>query len=171
LGQRFLKLGAARSALQIFEQLHLWPEIIQCYQIMNETKKVQFLLSFSHCHFCLYFCILILIFVLFFDIWQAEEIVRAQLEELRHKRQQSKNEDKIKFNQAQKKFFPSLSESELLCLLGELTNDPKYFHEAWEISGYRFARAKRLLAVHCVKQNKVLDLQDEFEFCFSFLIH
>jgi hypothetical protein len=94
--------------------------------------------------------------VFFFCIWQAEEIVRTQLEELRNKRQQSKNEDKTKFNQAQKKFLPSLSESELLCLLGELTNDPQYFHEAWEISGHRFARAKRLLAVHCVKQNKVL---------------
>ena len=35
LGARFLEMGAAATALQIFEELEMWDEIIECYQIMG----------------------------------------------------------------------------------------------------------------------------------------
>lgn len=39
LGERYLSLGVAATALQIFEPLELWDNIIQCYQIMNKKEK------------------------------------------------------------------------------------------------------------------------------------
>lgn len=41
LGKRYLGLGVAASALQIFEELEMWDEIIDCYRIMDKTKKAE----------------------------------------------------------------------------------------------------------------------------------
>lgn len=38
--EKFLKLGVVVSALQIFEELEMWEEIIECYKIMGKDKKV-----------------------------------------------------------------------------------------------------------------------------------
>jgi tetratricopeptide (TPR) repeat protein len=43
LGDRFLSVGAAMSALQIYEKLEMWDEIIKCYLVMdkeNRAKKI-----------------------------------------------------------------------------------------------------------------------------------
>lgn len=34
LGEGFIDLGAAASALAIFEELKLWEEVIRCYQVL-----------------------------------------------------------------------------------------------------------------------------------------
>jgi len=39
LGEQYLAIGAAASALQIFEELELWDHMIQCYMIMEKLKK------------------------------------------------------------------------------------------------------------------------------------
>mmetsp|Transcript_10321 Transcript_10321/g.32889 ORF Transcript_10321/g.32889 Transcript_10321/m.32889 type:complete len:1110 (-) Transcript_10321:70-3399(-) len=36
----------------------------------------------------------------------------------------------------------------LMCVLGNLLQDPSWFEKAWEFSGKRYARAKRLWAIH-----------------------
>eukprot|EP01117_Protostelium_nocturnum_P015200 TRINITY_DN5862_c0_g1_i2.p1 TRINITY_DN5862_c0_g1~~TRINITY_DN5862_c0_g1_i2.p1 ORF type:complete len:850 (+),score=321.86 TRINITY_DN5862_c0_g1_i2:69-2552(+) len=41
LGARFLEMGAAATALQIFEELEMWDEIIECYQIMGKNQKAE----------------------------------------------------------------------------------------------------------------------------------
>ena len=40
LGERFLSMGMAASALQIFEQFQMYENIITCYRIMGKDKKV-----------------------------------------------------------------------------------------------------------------------------------
>lgn len=40
LGDRYLSMGMAASALKIFEQFEMWENIIACYRIMNKEKKV-----------------------------------------------------------------------------------------------------------------------------------
>ncbi len=44
LGKRMLSLGVAATALQIFEELEMWEEVIQCYQLMDKSAKVSCLL-------------------------------------------------------------------------------------------------------------------------------
>ena len=43
----------------------------------------------------------------------------------------------------------------LYCALGELTNDTEHYLTAWELSGRRYARAKRMLARTLLRQGKV----------------
>jgi len=40
LGRIYLKLGMGNSALQMFEKLEMWSEIILCYNMMGRPKKV-----------------------------------------------------------------------------------------------------------------------------------
>ena len=41
MGKRFLSLGAAATALQIFQDLCMWSQIVDCYRVMNKTKKAE----------------------------------------------------------------------------------------------------------------------------------
>eukprot|EP01111_Echinosteliopsis_oligospora_P015997 TRINITY_DN6509_c0_g1_i1.p1 TRINITY_DN6509_c0_g1~~TRINITY_DN6509_c0_g1_i1.p1 ORF type:complete len:837 (+),score=233.56 TRINITY_DN6509_c0_g1_i1:60-2513(+) len=41
VGERFIALGAAATALQIFEELEMWEEMITCYQIMEKVVKAE----------------------------------------------------------------------------------------------------------------------------------
>jgi len=61
--------------------------------------------------------------------WQAEEVLREQLA--------------IK---------PT---PKLLCLLGDITNEPAHYEEAWELSKHRYTRAQRSLGVYYMRQNRV----------------
>lgn len=40
LAERWCSVGMLRSALEIYEQLEMWDEIISCYQAMDENEKV-----------------------------------------------------------------------------------------------------------------------------------
>lgn len=37
-------------------------------------------------------------------------------------------------------------EAAILCMLGDIKRDPEYYEKSWEVSGGKFARAKRCLA-------------------------
>eukprot|EP00123_Amoebidium_parasiticum_P006453 comp17401_c0_seq1/m.16741 comp17401_c0_seq1/g.16741 ORF comp17401_c0_seq1/g.16741 comp17401_c0_seq1/m.16741 type:complete len:831 (-) comp17401_c0_seq1:40-2532(-) len=39
LGQRYLSLGIAKSALELFERLEMWDEVIHCYQVIDDNKR------------------------------------------------------------------------------------------------------------------------------------
>jgi hypothetical protein len=40
LGLRLVSLGVLRSALEIFERLHMWEDVISCHQLLDQPKKV-----------------------------------------------------------------------------------------------------------------------------------
>lgn len=42
LGLRFVSLGVVRSALEIFQRLDMWDNVISCYQMLEQPKKVLF---------------------------------------------------------------------------------------------------------------------------------
>ncbi|KAJ3274929.1 hypothetical protein HDV01_001793 [Terramyces sp. JEL0728] len=41
LGERYVSIGVTRSALEIFERLELWENVIQCHQMLEQTKKAE----------------------------------------------------------------------------------------------------------------------------------
>ncbi|KAJ3262086.1 hypothetical protein HK103_003929 [Boothiomyces macroporosus] len=41
LGERYVSIGVTRSALEIFERLQLWENVIHCHQMLEQTKKAE----------------------------------------------------------------------------------------------------------------------------------
>ncbi|ORY01097.1 TPR-like protein [Basidiobolus meristosporus CBS 931.73] len=41
LAERFMSLGVIRSALEIFERLETWEEVIQCYALLEKVEKAE----------------------------------------------------------------------------------------------------------------------------------
>ncbi|KAI8896538.1 hypothetical protein BC833DRAFT_622049 [Globomyces pollinis-pini] len=41
LGERFVSIGVIRSALEIFERLHMWEQAISCHQMLEQPKKAE----------------------------------------------------------------------------------------------------------------------------------
>ncbi len=41
LGLRFVSIGVIRSALEIFERLEMWENVISCHQMLEEPKKAE----------------------------------------------------------------------------------------------------------------------------------
>ena len=56
-----LAIGAAASALAIFEELEIWDKIIECYKIMDRLNKV-FSILVSLFSIPLFFCYIIVIY-------------------------------------------------------------------------------------------------------------
>ncbi|KAL7712072.1 Tetratricopeptide repeat protein [Entamoeba marina] len=52
-------------------------------------------------------------------------------------------------------------ESELLCLMYEITGDVKYLNEAWEESNHTYIHAQRVLGQHCFKKKEIMLKQKE----------
>ncbi|XP_064398151.1 tetratricopeptide repeat protein 27-like isoform X2 [Halichondria panicea] len=97
LAQVLVSLGSHHSALEIYERLQLWEDIITCYQATGRKGR-------------------------------AEEIVREKLQE---------------------KETPTM-----LCLLGDLTNDPQHYKRAWEVSNNHSARAQRALGLYHLRREE-----------------
>ncbi|KAK3829317.1 MAG: hypothetical protein J3Q66DRAFT_376789 [Benniella sp.] len=47
------------------------------------------------------------------------------------------------------------SHARLLCIIGDLDEDPEKYKEAWEVSGHRFARAQRSLGAYYYKHSQL----------------
>lgn len=41
LGEKYLSIGVAATALQIFESLEMWDNIITCYQLLNKKEQAE----------------------------------------------------------------------------------------------------------------------------------
>ncbi|KAG0304458.1 hypothetical protein BGZ97_001484 [Linnemannia gamsii] len=98
LAEQYMALGVVRSAMDIFERLELWEDVIACHQFLDQTEKAKTL-----CY------------------------------ELLEK---------------------SPANPKLLCILGDLDQDPEKYKEAWEASGQRFARAQRSLGAYYFKRDQ-----------------
>ena len=51
-----LSIGAAASALAIFEELEIWDKIIECYKIMDRLNKVFSILVFIFLFLYYFYC-------------------------------------------------------------------------------------------------------------------
>ncbi|KAF8933027.1 hypothetical protein BGZ58_006636 [Dissophora ornata] len=98
LAEQYMSLGVVRSAMDIFERLELWEDVIACHQFLDQPEK-------------------------------AKALCRELL-------------------------VKNPTNAKLLCIIGDLDEDPEKFKEAWEVSGHRFARAQRSLGAYYFKRQQ-----------------
>ncbi|KAI8149613.1 hypothetical protein BJV82DRAFT_127817 [Fennellomyces sp. T-0311] len=98
LAKRFVSLGVLRTAVDIFERLEMWEEVVSCYQLLEQPTK-------------------------------AKQVLQRLMDE-------------------------TPDSPKLLCILGDVEQDPELWQKAWEVSGHRFARAMRTLGAHYYRQQK-----------------
>ncbi|KAF9438318.1 hypothetical protein BGZ76_008706 [Entomortierella beljakovae] len=98
LAEQFMSLGVIRSAMEIFERLELWEDVISCHQFLSQPEK-------------------------------AKALCRELLEK-------------------------NPTHAKLLCIIGDLDEDPEKYKEAWEVSGHHFARAQRSLGAYYYKKQE-----------------
>ena len=98
LAEQYMALGVVKSALDIFERLELWEDVIACHQFLDQPEKA-----------------------------------KAKCKELLEKNPKN---------------------AKLICILGDLDQDPEMYRKAWEVSDHRFARAQRSLGAYLFKQEQ-----------------
>ncbi|KAI9295879.1 TPR-like protein, partial [Neoconidiobolus thromboides FSU 785] len=98
LAEKFMSLGVIKSALEIYEKLEMYEQIIECYKLLEQPEK-------------------------------AIKVVDHQLE--------------INPNSAK-----------MLCLKGDVLNEPEWWYKSWEVSNNRFSRAMRALGAHYYGKNE-----------------
>lgn len=58
---------------------------------------------------------------------------------------------------------PAHDAPRLLCILGDIDNDPKLYERAWEISKSRFARAQKSLGEYYLQQKDIVKARDAYK--------
>lgn len=123
----FGRVGLVKSAMEIFEQLEYWDELVDCHRLIGNLGAAEALVR---------------------D--QLEKLDAAVLEDgnLETEEQlgipfQSGPSGAVQARAARR--------PRLLCVLGDVTRNREHFVTAWEESGRRYARAKRALGRLCVE--------------------
>ncbi|KAF9407552.1 hypothetical protein BGZ94_002648 [Podila epigama] len=107
LAEQYMALGVVRSALDIFERMELWQDVIACYQFLDQKDK-------------------------------AKTVCQQLLEK-------------------------NPKDPKLLCIMGDLDDDPEKFKEAWEVSGHHFARAQRSLGAYYFKREQFEEAKTAYQ--------
>ncbi|KAG0014188.1 hypothetical protein BGZ80_010589 [Entomortierella chlamydospora] len=107
LAEQYMALGVIRSAMDIFERMELWEDVIACHQFLDQPEK-------------------------------AKALCRELLEK-------------------------NPTHAKLICIIGDLDEDPEKYKEAWEVSGHRFARAQRSLGAYYYKRNEYALAKDAYQ--------
>ncbi|KAF9175957.1 hypothetical protein BGX21_005313 [Mortierella sp. AD011] len=107
LAEQYMALGVIRSAMDIFERMELWEDVIACHQFLDQPEK-------------------------------AKTLCRELLEK-------------------------NPTHAKLICIIGDLDEDPEKYKEAWEVSGHRFARAQRSLGAYYYKRNEYALAKDAYQ--------
>lgn len=123
----FGKLGLVKSAMEIFEKLEYWDELVDCHRLIGNLGAAETMVR-----------------------EQLDLLDKAMLEE-----GTLITEDlgvgKMKFGSSRAVQARAARRPRLLCVLGDVTRNTEHFETAWVESGYRYARAKRALGRMCVE--------------------
>lgn len=120
------KIGLVKSAMEIFKELEFWDELIDCHRLIG-------------------------------NIGAAQDLVQSQLKQLDDAvskessvidSSDDKKADRLRKERAE--LIRATRRPRLLCVLGDVTRETKYFEQAWSESGERYTRAKRALGRFCI---------------------
>jgi tetratricopeptide (TPR) repeat protein len=107
LAQRWISLGALKTALEIFERLEMWDKVAMCWAGIGRQDR-------------------------------ASEVLLQQLDK-------------------------TPSDAKLWSLLGDVEKNPEHWEKAWEVSGGRYARAKRALGSYYFHSQQFAPARDAFK--------
>lgn len=107
LAQRWISLGALKTALEIFERLEMWDKVAMCWAGIGRQDR-------------------------------ASEVLLQQLQK-------------------------TPSDAKLWSLLGDVEKKPEHWEKAWEVSGGRYARAKRALGNYYFHSQQYAPAKDAFK--------
>ena len=135
LAARWVSLGGLRTALEIYERLHMWAEAALCWAAVEREDKARKLVR-----------------------RQLFTKTSATANSAKLQNGPKVNED------AEEYLGPELSPlpadaPRLFCILGDLEKEPTHYERAWHISNNRYARAQRSLGKHYLS-TKQLPLAD-----------
>jgi tetratricopeptide (TPR) repeat protein len=136
LAARFLELGVVRSALDIFERLEMWEEVVRCWQAMERRDRAVAIVR---------------------DLLEGR---KAEADVVLARGKDGAASD------TRRRAMDTAREAKLWCILGDLEPDhaEEHYAKAWAVSGeasgramrslggYHFARANFKEAVPCLKR-------------------
>lgn len=111
LAQRWISLGALKTALEIFERLEMWDQVAICWAGTGRQDRASTILQ--------------------------EQLSKHPLD------------------------------AKLWSLLGDVEKNPEHWEKAWEVSGERYARAKRALGSYYFQLKQYKEARDAFKSSFK----
>lgn len=130
LAMSFGKIGLVKSAMEIFQRLHMWDELVDCHRLIGNLGRAESLVR-EH-----------------LQLLDAAVLDDGIIRQGDH----GFDPNNPLSNRAVQE--RAARRPRLLCVLGEVTREEKHFETAWSESGGRYARAKRALARLCVERQK-----------------
>lgn len=125
----FGKIGLVKSAMEIFEELEYWDELVDCHRLIGNLGAAEHMVR--------------------------KELERLDQAVLDEGVSQDDTYDLLKDTDSTRAVQKRAARRpRLLCVLGDVTRDPEYYETAWNESGHRYARAKRSLGRTCVESQK-----------------
>ncbi|KAF8650941.1 hypothetical protein AX16_005008 [Volvariella volvacea WC 439] len=137
LAKRYTSLGVTKSALEIFERLEMWEDVVKCWGSLERPDK---------------------------GIAIVKDLLEGRKHEADDVLVMGKKT--VEENEKKRQYLDAAREAKLWCLLGDLEPEKAvgYYTRAWEVSkntsgramrslgGYYFARGKYKEAVDCLKK-------------------
>ncbi|KAK1228096.1 hypothetical protein PQX77_008867 [Marasmius sp. AFHP31] len=133
LAARFISLGVIRSALEIYERLEMWEEVVKCYGSLERPDKG----------------IAIVRDLLEGNKVEADTVIS---------RGKAGTSDPVK----RRRVLDTAREAKLWCILGDLEPEKavEHYKHAWEISNQTSGRAMRSLGGYYFARNEFADARD-----------
>ncbi|KAL8996941.1 MAG: hypothetical protein Q9188_006447, partial [Gyalolechia gomerana] len=128
LASRWVSLGGLRTALEIYERLHMWAEVALCWAANDREDKARKIIRQQ--------------------LYMPANETPSE-ENLEHKR--SIGDDDLYIDDWTQERYPFPPDApRLWCILGDLENSSMAYERAWEL--YRYPRAQRSLGKYYFKQ-------------------
>ncbi|KAI0562258.1 Tetratricopeptide repeat containing protein [Gracilaria domingensis] len=123
----FGRIGLVRSAMEIFEELEFWDELVDCHRLIGNLGAAEDLVR-----------------------KELDRLDKAVLDE-GISDDATSDQSFMKGASARAVRTRAARRPRLLCVLGDVTRNREHFETAWEESGHRYARAKRALGMMCIE--------------------
>lgn len=143
LATSFGKIGLVRSAMEIFQRLEMWDELIDCHRLIGNLKRAESIVR---------------------EHLQSLDTAVLKDGHIPEEDPGFNPSNPISNRAVQER---ATRRPRLLCVLGEVTRDEKHFETAWTESGGRYARAKRALARVCVERRKWQEAVNHYKDAFK----
>ena len=121
LAKRWVELGGLRSALDIYERLHMWAEAALCWAATEREDKARKIIRRQ----------------LFYQTNNKAGQIDYDVEQ----------EDGETWS-GPPRIPPPLDAPRLYCILGDIDQSTEMYEKAWQVSNQRYARAQRSLGRH-----------------------